>query len=871
MIPRQSRFRHLSTPRPSLWARHGDRSWHVLALAALALFVLGAGCQSGGSGGSGATLTSPDGGPGDGWSTDGGPSDGGPSDGGSADAGWGTADYTSAPPPQQALGGDDSSDVPLLVDDPTIDAVAGSRLYHLSGARGLLVFDVTDVDHPALVGSAAMSGTPQALYLVGNVALAVLGDWHETAPTGPFHGSVVRALDCTDPAHIALLGEVRLPGLVQASRLRGGVLYAGSTDQGEVYGAVWGAPKGTTQVVVTSIAVGSGAPTQVAAVAIPGDQGTFAFGPGALAVSTQGAGGNSTVHYVDLHDPGGAMTLRGAATVSGSVGLGAGYCGGAGVWNLDFSDGVHARAIALQGAFGAASLATIDFTQPDAPVSGPLFALTATTGGGQGGVTRFDVDPTAGRAILYVSHASSQDATYTALDVYDVSGATPLQVGSASFAGDLCSLLPLGSRLFSVASAIVSNSARLDVRQFDVTTPSKVTTVGAATVTFDRDAFPGASAPHSLVANPAGTLFVAPLTLNPPSGPYAYGLQIFTADSVALAPSGQASLPGPLQRAVFVQDRVYALTDQTITVLDVSQPSTPRTTGALTFAGVAWAAVPLGSSLAELSSDPNARAPTTDVRLLPPASAGDTVVWTAAPSLSVPGTLPEAFASGALLHVWTTVCVDPTCATTQPRLTVVDTSGPAPRARGSTTLPSVPSTDTLAPYAPWAYGWFMGPDVVLASPRALVVRRPNSTLPPGVIDVSNPDAPTVHPVPLPGASGNAWWGNLRVLGGTVYATTLRASTACVQRTAPTVGCTGSYFLVPIDVSDPAHPTAGNPVSVPGIAFGVASSDPSTILLVDYQWAGGETAASITTCKLAGGRCERLGSGSLGGLPGLPRL
>ena len=55
---------------------------------------------------------------------------------------------------------------------------------------------------------------------------------------------------------------------------------------------------------------------------------------------------------------------------------------------------------------------------------------------------------TGGWAVLYVGHSASQDSASTALDVYDLStAASPKLTGSASFRGDVCSLLPSGSHL----------------------------------------------------------------------------------------------------------------------------------------------------------------------------------------------------------------------------------------------------------------------------------------------------------------------------------------------------------------------------------------------------------------------------------------
>ena len=52
----------------------------------------------------------------------------------------------------------------------------------------------------------------------------------------PFHGSIVRGLDATDPTNIKVLGEAKLGGWVRDDRVVGDVIYAVSEDYGWAYG-----------------------------------------------------------------------------------------------------------------------------------------------------------------------------------------------------------------------------------------------------------------------------------------------------------------------------------------------------------------------------------------------------------------------------------------------------------------------------------------------------------------------------------------------------------------------------------------------------------------------------------------------------------
>src|SRR5277367_1559197 len=54
----------------------------------------------------------------------------------------------------------DTSSTPRTVQETDLYALDGNRLYYLNGYRGLMVFDLTQVDQPKLLGRYAIFGTP---------------------------------------------------------------------------------------------------------------------------------------------------------------------------------------------------------------------------------------------------------------------------------------------------------------------------------------------------------------------------------------------------------------------------------------------------------------------------------------------------------------------------------------------------------------------------------------------------------------------------------------------------------------------------------------------------------------------------------------
>ena len=59
---------------------------------------------------------------------------------------------------------------PRTVQETDIYAVDGNRLYALSAYRGLLVFDITNPDAPALLGRSQIFGTPEEMTVNAGVA-----------------------------------------------------------------------------------------------------------------------------------------------------------------------------------------------------------------------------------------------------------------------------------------------------------------------------------------------------------------------------------------------------------------------------------------------------------------------------------------------------------------------------------------------------------------------------------------------------------------------------------------------------------------------------------------------------------------------------
>jgi hypothetical protein len=275
----------------------------------------------------------------------------------------------------------------------------------------------------------------------------------------------------------------------------------------------------------------------------------------------------------------------------------------------------------------------------------------------------------------------------------------------------------------------------------------------------------------------------------------------------------------------------------------------------LTLARNVITAQPHGATVAEISSDWWGNdVSTSQVRLLPIADAEETADTTApVPTVNVDGVNARMFRNYELSYVVTDVrtpaecagAIASTCYARAQQIQVVDLSTGTPVLRGKVQLPADPWGWYGGGWGGfwggfWWYDWWWGDEVAQVGGDALAFRRwepvydangkyldANSLL--YVVDLADPDAPAIASTVIQ-TDPEAWWGNLRVVGDTLYTTHYewidhpRAGQGWVK-----------YFLDAIDLSDRAHPRIGAKVNVPGLLVGGDARDPSLVYTIDYRW------------------------------------
>jgi len=807
-----------------------------------------------------------------------------------------------------------------IVQETDLYRLEGTKLYYLNAYRGLMVFDVTNVDQPKLLGRSAIYGTPIDMVVNNGVATVVVSDWYGTMQDGtPFHGSIVRGLDATDPTNIKPLGDAYLGGAISDTRVVGSVLYAVSQDYGWQYGE-WvdgyyggiggGAASGGVATGVAGVnGVGGGASGEkviVSSVSFAGKQikqtgyqefsgysAIFNVTPTAILLAhdipsdpTQqysAPSGKSVLQYIDISDPGGAIRLRGSVQANGSV---QGWGADNGRWNVDFADGKTAHLLACNGTYcdgtSGYTLSTADFSNPDAPTSTSSLAIA---GNAWSVATRFD----SGRMYLSPSDGYYDSTTGgTPLEVFDLSNpAAPTLAGQTSLTGSVWLLMPNGNRLFALGNDTTTDytSTQVSLRYFDVTDAKNPTAIGAPANFGSGWAWtPAAGTFKAFVKDDTQGLVVLPFS-GWDYNSYAYnnGVQLIQYSPTSISTAGAAHTHGWSERGIFVNGRIVSLSDLALSVVDYSDRMNPKVVTELTLARNVVSAKPNGATISELSSDWwENDSSSSELRVLPTANAEESADTSAAITTKINGVDARSFNNGNFTYVITSVQQPVDCGTYGggqtksgqcmayvPQVQVVDMANGGATPRGNITLPVEPNSDSSWGWG-WGgfyyYDWYEGSDVVQISGDVIAFRRwfPVYSGTDGqwtadqqlyVVDLSNPDHPSIAST-LITPDANSWWGNMRAVGNTLYTSHYEWVDL---PTADSPNGFVKYYLDRIDLSDRAHPKVGSKINVPGMLVGASATDPDTLYTIDYRWDGDIAKNDLDVVHIDGNRAHLQGS------------
>ncbi len=796
------------------------------------------------------------------------------------------------------------------VEETDLYRLEGTRLYYLNSYRGLMVFDVSNVDAPVLLGRSPIFGTPIDMIVRNGIATVVISDWYGSMSDGtPFHGSIVRGLDTNDPTNIKNLGDAYLGGDVTDTRVVGNVLYAVSEDYGWYYG-IWdeggyypggggvatagggaaGIAYGSSgeKVIVSSVSFANNQIKQTGYQEFSGYSAIFNVTPNAIMLAHDipsdptaeysQPSGVSELQYVDISDPNGAIRLRGKLQANGSV---QGWGADNGRWNVDFADGKTAHLLACQGTYCGSgngyTLTTADFTNPDTPV---LKSSLDITGNSWNVATRFD------GTRMYLSPSDGYyDPTNngTPLQIYDLTNpAAPSLAGQTTLTGSVWLLMPNGNQLFALGNDTANDytSTQVSLRYFDVTDPHNPTAIGQPANFGNGWAWtPAAGTFKAFIKDDTQGLVVLPFS-GWDYNSYAYnnGVQLIQYSPTSISTAGAAHTHGWVERGIFVNGRIISLSDLSLSVVDYSDRMNPRVVNEITLARNVVSAKPSGANIAELSSDWwENDSSSSELRILPTANAGEAADTQAAVTTKINGVDARSFNNGNYSYVVTEVQVpvdcggsyggpsrgDGTCTAYVPQVQVVDLSNGGAALKGNITLPVEPNS-----YSWWGWGWggyyyydwYEGSDAVQIGGNMLAFRRwfPVYDGPNGqwhadqqlyVVDLSNPDSPSIASTLITDDT-SGWWGNMKAIGDTLYTSHYEWVT---YPTSDSPNGVVRYYLDRIDLSDRAHPRVGSKINVPGMLVGASKDDPSILYTIDYRWDSGIAKNDLDVVKIDGNK------------------
>lgn len=838
----------------------------------------------------------------------------------------GGADAGAAPSP----GGSGAGTVERKVEETDLYRLEGDRLYYLNGYRGLLVFDVADVNNPKLLGRSPIYGHPVEMIVRGGIANVVVSDWYGKLDDGsPFHGSIVRGLDARDPANIKVLGEARLGGWVRDTRVVGSVIYAVTEEYGyDSYGWGDGSADGVSvsstsnKVVVSSVSFGGLDIKATGRMEFPGWGGIFHVSSGAIMFAhdvTDGSKGweeptgKTELQYIDISDPNGAIKPRGKTIVNGRV---QGWGADNGRWNIDFADGSTAHTIGCGGRWCGESgyvLATVDFSNPDAPKLASELAIAGTgwTPAARFAGSRMYLSPT-GDYWYGGSKAS------TPIQIYDLSSAAaPKLAGSTEIDGNVWLFVPSGDKLFALGNEYDPSggpygygSSKVSLRYLDVADAAHPSVIGTSSFGEGWAWTPAAGTFKAFAKDDTKGLVVLPFSgWSPKAYAYTNGLQLIEFTPTSIKTSGTAKTKGWVERGIFVKDRLVSLSDTALSVVDYSDKTNPKVVREVTLARNVVHALPQGSTIAQVSSDwYDNDLSKSELRVLPIADAEEsTSLDGALAKADIEGYNAQVFRNGDLAYVVTNVRDKVACPTgsggtggaepypggdyggarecwsSTQKVTVVDLKDGKATVRGTVRLPATEGYG-YGGYWGWygcmAWDWYHGSDVVQVQGDALAFRRwqpvysytesggytyEESKHSLFVVDLKNADAPAIASTTVT-TDPRGWWGNMRVAGSTLYVSHYE----WLSFPDPAKGETKSYvkyYLDPVDLSNRAAPKIGARINVPGIMVGASEADPSLVYTIDYRWYGDSAKNELAVVKLAGDKAYLQGTAVIDGWVG----
>jgi len=439
--------------------------------------------------------------------------------------------------------------------------VEGDRVFFLNEYRGVTVFDVADVDHPRPIGHSAIMGTPVALFVRGDDAIAVLTDWEGSAFGGSFRGSVVRAVEARRAGVLATKSEIALPGVVRDAAMIDDVLFLLRERRG---------PRGE-ETVVQSLRLVGGALRTRGEIVLPGANGAFTVDATRIVIARRlpAPATESEMTILDVGaDPSSPLSIVGSVRVPGLVPYDARFA----IAALDELVYVVACSEDACGASEPYVLSVVDTRDPEQPRAVGRLRIPALGGWL---VTAFDAD----RVYVAGDRGYARATGPTDVHVVDLSDATrPVLAGTIAVPGSVSSIVPVGDHALAMgAIGSIDRRMHVVVHDIDVGLPARPRLTGSAA--FGEDVTWSLALDQRAAVGVDDTMRFAALpfsTWDEASKRYANGVQLLRRTPRGLALAGSATTSGWVERVLFVGGRMVAVSDDGLTVASIDGAFGPK-------------------------------------------------------------------------------------------------------------------------------------------------------------------------------------------------------------------------------------------------------------------------------------------------------
>jgi hypothetical protein len=771
-----------------------------------------------------------------------------------------TLGATGATPQSNNAGGNTGSvSSSRTIQEADLYKVVGNTLYWVNTYRGLQIIDVTNPAAPNLLSHVPIIGTPIDLYVDNNTAYVIVSDyffyWWGLLPGDALGAanwqdtSQVWAVDVSQPALPQVLSRVPIDGNIDQTRIIGNILYVQSEQWNWWYPGVNGDNANLT--FVASFDVSN--PLQISKVdrvdfPTEGWETHANFTSSRVTLSQSGWQTNGPItnfQVIDISNPNGKLALGTTFSLPGEVSQ---------RWEMDFNDTTGLFRVVSATNWGNSGGALDLFNIPTPNAATPVGHLDLNI---QETVTAANFDTT--RA--YVSTSACVDPLWI---IDTTNPAQPQLSGSVSLSGELDYIDPEGNTLVAfghnATDCPTTSGYGLNVSTFDVTNPASPALVSRVDFGGNYtyvDSNPDDYRKVFQVLDSLNLILVPFSSWDPTNWTYTGGTQFVDFLPTGLVLRGFAPHEGTITRAFPVQNNIFAMSDQSLQVLDASNRDNPVQVAKLDLARPVDRLALFNGYAVEVAGDWYMG--DTEIAVTPPDQPDTT---TPVATLHVPAPYSQTFVDGNILWI-TAYSYNYTSGTNSAWLQAIDLTNPTqPKLRGQLSL-------NPQDISYWGWYWGYGNQTALIG-HALAIHpyywgcygQGCSPQPPDVvkiIDLSNPDVPKLaSTVTLPNSE---WSWGLTAVGNDAWITHFEWVPNSNYQNV-------QFFLDRIDLTNPYSPNLLAKVNVPGVFFS-ASQDGNTVYVQEVDWNQSSNTETTVLHELTlnGSVATLVANASLNGYPG----